>query len=73
MQAAVDKFGRLDVAVNCAGIGTGSRTYNFKKNQPFDLKLFQKVIEVCNNVNESLLNSHSLIHQVHILNYLVNI
>lgn len=47
LQTVVDKFGRLDVAVNCAGIGSGTRTYNFKKNQPFDLKLFHKVIEVC--------------------------
>ncbi|CAH0716403.1 unnamed protein product, partial [Brenthis ino] len=46
LQTVVDKFGRLDVAVNCAGIGSGIRTYNFKTNQPFDLKLFQKVIEV---------------------------
>ncbi|XP_050360921.1 3-hydroxyacyl-CoA dehydrogenase type-2 [Nymphalis io] len=46
LQATVDKFGRLDVTVNCAGIATSSRTYNFKKNQPFDLKLFQKTIEV---------------------------
>ncbi|CAG4942012.1 unnamed protein product [Colias eurytheme] len=46
LQATVDKFGRLDVAVNCAGIATASRTYNFKKNQPFDLKSFQKTIEV---------------------------
>ncbi|XP_038216511.1 3-hydroxyacyl-CoA dehydrogenase type-2-like [Zerene cesonia] len=46
LQATVDKFGRLDVAVNCAGIATASRIYNFKKNQPFDLKAFQKTIEV---------------------------
>lgn len=46
LQTTVDKFGRLDVAVNCAGIATASRIYNFKKNQPFDLKMFQKTIEV---------------------------
>ncbi|XP_022125737.1 3-hydroxyacyl-CoA dehydrogenase type-2 [Pieris rapae] len=46
LQTTVDKFGRLDVAVNCAGIATASRIYNFKKNQPFDLKAFQKTIEV---------------------------
>ncbi|XP_045510187.1 3-hydroxyacyl-CoA dehydrogenase type-2-like [Colias croceus] len=46
LQATVDKFGRLDVAVNCAGIATASRIYNFKKNEPFDLKSFQKTIEV---------------------------
>ncbi|XP_063838144.1 3-hydroxyacyl-CoA dehydrogenase type-2 [Ostrinia nubilalis] len=46
LQTTLDKFGRLDVAVNCAGIATTSRIYNFKKNQPFDLKMFQKTIEV---------------------------
>ncbi|XP_028162173.1 3-hydroxyacyl-CoA dehydrogenase type-2 [Ostrinia furnacalis] len=46
LQTTLDKFGRLDVAVNCAGIATASRIYNFKKNQPFDLKMFQKTIEV---------------------------
>ncbi|CAK1588187.1 unnamed protein product [Parnassius mnemosyne] len=46
LQTTMDKFGRLDVAVNCAGIASASRIYNFKKNQPFDLKLFQKTIEV---------------------------
>ncbi|CAG4985004.1 unnamed protein product [Parnassius apollo] len=46
LQTTMDKFGRLDVAVNCAGIASACRIYNFKKNQPFDLKLFQKTIEV---------------------------
>ncbi|CAH2035158.1 unnamed protein product, partial [Iphiclides podalirius] len=46
LQTTVDKFGRLDVAVNCAGVASASRIYNFKKNQPFDLNLFQKTIEV---------------------------
>ncbi|KPI91960.1 PREDICTED: 3-hydroxyacyl-CoA dehydrogenase type-2 [Papilio xuthus] len=46
LQTTMDKFGRLDVAVNCAGIATAARVYNFKKDQPFDLKLFQQTIEV---------------------------
>lgn len=46
LQTTIDKFGRLDVVVNCAGVATASRVYNFKKNQPFDLKMFQKTIEV---------------------------
>ncbi|KAG6449138.1 3-hydroxyacyl-CoA dehydrogenase type-2 [Manduca sexta] len=46
LQTSIDKFGRLDVTVNCAGIATAARIYNFKKDQPFDLKLFQKTIEV---------------------------
>ncbi|KAL4704576.1 hypothetical protein ACJJTC_017831 [Scirpophaga incertulas] len=46
LQVTLDKFGRLDVAVNCAGIATAARTYNFKKEQPFDLNMFQRTIEV---------------------------
>ncbi|PZC80406.1 hypothetical protein B5X24_HaOG214708 [Helicoverpa armigera] len=46
LQTTVDKFGRLDVVVNCAGVATASRVYNFKKDQPFDLKSFQRTIEV---------------------------
>ncbi|XP_026315745.1 3-hydroxyacyl-CoA dehydrogenase type-2 [Hyposmocoma kahamanoa] len=46
LQTTQDKFGRLDVAVNCAGIASASRVYNFKKDQPFDLQVFQKTIEV---------------------------
>ncbi|XP_026759592.1 3-hydroxyacyl-CoA dehydrogenase type-2 [Galleria mellonella] len=46
LQRTFDKFGRLDVTVNCAGVATAARVYNFKKDQPFDLKSFQKTIEV---------------------------
>ncbi|XP_075991194.1 hydroxysteroid 17-beta dehydrogenase 10 [Anticarsia gemmatalis] len=46
LQTTIDKFGRLDVVVNCAGVATASRVYNFKKDQPFDLKMFQKTIEI---------------------------
>ncbi|VVC86213.1 3-hydroxyacyl-CoA dehydrogenase type-2-like [Leptidea sinapis] len=46
LQTTVDKFGRLDVAVNCAGIASAARTYNFKKDQPFDLELFRTTVEV---------------------------
>lgn len=46
LQTTQDKFGRLDVAVNCAGIASASRVYNFKRDQPFELKEFQKTIEV---------------------------
>lgn len=37
------KFGRLDAAVNCAGIGVAFKTYNFNKNRPHDLNDFIKV------------------------------
>lgn len=41
-----DKFGRLDVLVNCAGILVGVRTYNFKTRVPHKLEDFTKVIAV---------------------------
>ncbi|KAM3968510.1 3-hydroxyacyl-CoA dehydrogenase type-2 [Aphomia sociella] len=46
LQTTRDKFGRLDVVVNCAGVASAARVYNFKKDQPFDLKMFQKTVEV---------------------------
>ncbi|HEU4427245.1 MAG TPA: 3-hydroxyacyl-CoA dehydrogenase [Myxococcota bacterium] len=49
VQAAVDatiaKFGRVNVVVNCAGIGTAGKTVD-KEGKPFDLGLFRKTIEV---------------------------
>ncbi|KAG8234973.1 hypothetical protein J437_LFUL013330, partial [Ladona fulva] len=41
-----EKFGRLDVAVNCAGIGVAFKTYNFNKNLPHKLEDFIKVLTV---------------------------
>ncbi|XP_063547642.1 3-hydroxyacyl-CoA dehydrogenase type-2 [Cydia strobilella] len=46
LQSTKDRFGRLDVAVNCAGVASAQRIYNFKKDQPFELKTFQKTVEV---------------------------
>lgn len=50
MQAALtlakEKFGRVDVAVNCAGIAVAIRTYNLKKNQAHTLEDFQRVLNV---------------------------
>jgi len=46
VDAAKDKFGRLDVTVNCAGIGVAFRTYNFKKDRPHSLEDFTKVLMV---------------------------
>ncbi|GIX78585.1 hypothetical protein CEXT_606491 [Caerostris extrusa] len=40
------KFRKLDVAVNCAGIGIASRTYNFKKNVPHSFDEFCRIINV---------------------------
>jgi len=41
-----DSFGRLDMLVNCAGIGVAFKTYNFNKKLPHKLEDFQRVINV---------------------------
>lgn len=41
-----EKFGRLDVLINCAGIGVAFKIYNFNKKQPHRLDDFEKVIKV---------------------------
>ena len=50
MSAAValarKRFGRLDLAVNCAGIAVAVKTYNFKKDVPHSLEDFTRVITV---------------------------
>ncbi|XP_036447617.1 3-hydroxyacyl-CoA dehydrogenase type-2 [Colossoma macropomum] len=50
VRAAVDlareKFGRLDLAVNCAGIAVAAKTYNFKKDVPHSLEDFSRVVTV---------------------------
>nr|KAF6359877.1 hydroxysteroid 17-beta dehydrogenase 10 [Myotis myotis] len=43
---AKEKFGRVDVAVNCAGIAVALKTYNVKRNQAHTLEDFQRVINV---------------------------
>ncbi|XP_028669180.2 3-hydroxyacyl-CoA dehydrogenase type-2 [Erpetoichthys calabaricus] len=43
---AKEQFGRLDIAVNCAGIAVAVKTYNFKKDLPHSLEDFQRVINV---------------------------
>ncbi|XP_046395655.1 3-hydroxyacyl-CoA dehydrogenase type-2 [Ischnura elegans] len=46
LNVAKDKYGRLDVAVNCAGIGVAFKTYNFNKNLPHKLEDFLRVLNV---------------------------
>jgi 3-hydroxyacyl-CoA dehydrogenase / 3-hydroxy-2-methylbutyryl-CoA dehydrogenase len=46
LNIAQDKFGRLDTAVNCAGVGAAFKTYNFKKNLPHSLDDFIRVLTV---------------------------
>jgi len=43
---AAQKYGRLDVAVNCAGIGIAAVTYNQNKDRVHELKDFMKVVTV---------------------------
>lgn len=46
LDIAKDKFGRLDVVVNCAGIGVAFKTYNFNKDRPHGLEDFARVLTV---------------------------
>jgi 3-hydroxyacyl-CoA dehydrogenase/3-hydroxy-2-methylbutyryl-CoA dehydrogenase len=43
---AKEKVGRLNVAVNCAGIGVAFKTYTFNKKTPHALEDFTKVLMV---------------------------
>ena len=45
LDRAVEHFGGIQVAVNCAGIGTAGRTVD-KTGKPFDLKLFELTLRV---------------------------
>lgn len=46
LEVTKTKFGRLDVVVNCAGIGVAFKTYNFNKNLPHKLEDFIRVLTV---------------------------
>ncbi|ODM93192.1 3-hydroxyacyl-CoA dehydrogenase type-2 [Orchesella cincta] len=41
-----EKFGKLDIVVNCAGIAGACKVYNFNKKQPHLLEEFQKMIDI---------------------------
>jgi len=43
---AKEKFGKLDVTVNCAGIGVAHKTYNFNKDRPHALDSFSNCLMV---------------------------
>jgi NAD(P)-dependent dehydrogenase (short-subunit alcohol dehydrogenase family) len=45
LDRAVEAFGGLQLAVNCAGIGSAGRTVD-KEGKPFDLRIFRRTIEV---------------------------
>jgi len=46
LETAKEKFGRLDVAVSCAGIGIAAVTYNPRKDTVHVLEDFMKVVHV---------------------------
>lgn len=46
LEVAKETFGRLDVTVNCAGIGVAFKTYNFNKKLAHRLEDFSRVINV---------------------------
>lgn len=42
-----DKYGKLDVVVNCAGQGNAHPTFNFTRWLPRNLRDFDNIFEVC--------------------------
>lgn len=46
LQTVQQKFGKLDAAINCAGIGVAFKTYNFNKDLPHKLEDFTRVLMV---------------------------
>ncbi|CAG9131051.1 unnamed protein product [Plutella xylostella] len=44
LSIAKDKFGRLDILVNCAGLAQTFQTYNFKTDRAHELEDFVKVV-----------------------------
>jgi len=44
IQRTVEKFGGLQIVINCAGVGTAARTIT--KQGPMPLELFKKVVEI---------------------------
>ena len=46
IKMASAKFGGLDLAVNCAGIGIAALTYNHNKDRVHELGDFMKVVTV---------------------------
>lgn len=46
LEVAKDKFGRLDVAVSCAGVTCAFKTFNFNKQLPHRLEDFARIMTV---------------------------
>lgn len=49
-----NKFGKLDVLVNCAGRANAYITYNFNTKEPRKLEDFQSILQVKDSVDLSL-------------------
>jgi 3-hydroxyacyl-CoA dehydrogenase/3-hydroxy-2-methylbutyryl-CoA dehydrogenase len=45
LDAAVERFGAIHVCINCAGIGSASRTVD-RDGKPFDLRIFKMTVEI---------------------------
>lgn len=50
MAQTKEKFGRLDVIVNCAGLTTAFETYNFVAKRPHLFEDFQKLLTVSSSM-----------------------
>ncbi|XP_031466373.1 3-hydroxyacyl-CoA dehydrogenase type-2 [Phasianus colchicus] len=46
LELAKKTFGKLELAVNCAGVGIAVKTYNAKKDKVHELEDFQRVVNV---------------------------
>lgn len=68
LKTAKSSFGRLNVLVNCAGIGVAYRTYNFNKKTSHALSDFQKCINV-NLVGEWLSTFFNVNYSIIFFNY----
>lgn len=50
LKIAAEKYGRLDLAVNCAGIGIAAVTFNANKDRVHEFGDFMKVVTVWKTV-----------------------
>lgn len=47
LEECYDKFKKINLVVNCAGVSVAFKTYNFNVNQPQNRIDFEKVLNVC--------------------------
>jgi len=64
LQRCKNKFGRLDVLVNCAGVGVAQRTYHSKKKVTHKLGEFERCLKVNSLGTFNMLkNAAALMHE----------